>query len=160
MLFTSPRNISTDDSSSTAIMLNAKKLRVSKTKKPCAPKARNGPKQKPGPRGGHHDHPIHLCMICEKGYSRRSSVKEPHFASCVRKNGNPHNYLWDTHPSCWRLNEDGPSGEIAPGTDENGQLIDRYAKWHTQEHAHSAAQLKDTEMENDEGDVAEEVNSS
>ncbi|KAL9590050.1 MAG: hypothetical protein Q9203_001154 [Teloschistes exilis] len=41
-----------------------------------------------------------ICGICLKGFSRRLTVKDPHFPSCTRRNGNPYNLAWDSHPSC------------------------------------------------------------
>ena len=62
------------------------------------------------------------CVLCGNGFTRRSTVFDPHFGSCVRKNGNPNNLVWDEDPSCWKKN-DGPSGVIAPGLDENNQPV-------------------------------------
>ena len=62
------------------------------------------------------------CILCGKGFSRRSTVFDPHFAGCVRKNGNPKQYAWDEDPSCWKRN-DGPSGVTAPGLDEFNQPV-------------------------------------
>ncbi|KAL8723703.1 MAG: hypothetical protein Q9181_007216 [Wetmoreana brouardii] len=43
-----------------------------------------------------------------------TTVRDPHFSSCVRKKGNPGNLPWDSDPSCWLPNCDGPSGIAAP----------------------------------------------
>lgn len=51
-----------------------------------------------------------LCGLCNKGFSRRHTVKEPHFFSCVRRKGNPSNLPWDSHPSCWVVRTDGTRG--------------------------------------------------
>ncbi|KAL9026943.1 MAG: hypothetical protein Q9196_004461 [Gyalolechia fulgens] len=58
-----------------------------------------------------------VCGLCNKGFSRRHTVKEPHFLSCVRRKGNPGNLPWDSHPSCWVVHTDGtrgPSGTSPP----------------------------------------------
>ncbi|KAL8674329.1 MAG: hypothetical protein Q9168_001258 [Polycauliona sp. 1 TL-2023] len=60
----------------------------------------------------------HVCGLCHKGFSRRSTVKDPHFSMCVRKTGNPDDLPWDSHPTCWVKRGDGssgPSGTIPPG---------------------------------------------
>ena len=59
-----------------------------------------------------------ICAICKKGFTRRATVKDPHFASCVRRNGNPDNVAWDNHPSCHTKLADGSkglSGELPAG---------------------------------------------
>ncbi|KAI4246528.1 MAG: hypothetical protein L6R40_001891 [Gallowayella cf. fulva] len=58
-----------------------------------------------------------ICSICHRGFSRRCTVKDPHFGNCVRKSGNPDNLLWDSHPTCWIRRGDGtrgPSGTFPP----------------------------------------------
>ena len=60
----------------------------------------------------------YICALCRRGFTRRATVKDPHFASCVRKHGNPNNVAWDDHPSCYTILEDGtkgPSGKIPTG---------------------------------------------
>ena len=55
------------------------------------------------------------CCICKKGFTRRCTIQDPHFSSCVRRNGNPRDLPWDAHPSCWTKGSGGPSGTMAPG---------------------------------------------
>lgn len=77
---------------------------------PRPKRPRNGPRASARP---------FLCGLCNKGFSRRLTVKEPHFQSCVRKNGNPDNQPWDSHPTCWVRRSDGtrgPSGSSPPKT--------------------------------------------
>lgn len=60
-----------------------------------------------------------ICVLCRKGFTRRATVKDPHFASCVKRLGNPKNLAWDAHQSCWlkrSIQEPGPSGTVAPGS--------------------------------------------
>lgn len=60
----------------------------------------------------------YICVLCKKGFTRRATVKDPHFASCVKRLGNPKNLPWDAHQSCWSkrgTQEPGPSGTVAPG---------------------------------------------
>ncbi|KAL8659732.1 MAG: hypothetical protein Q9226_000288 [Calogaya cf. arnoldii] len=64
----------------------------------------------------------YVCNLCRKGFSRRSTVKDPHFNTCVRKLGNPDNLPWDSHPTCWVKRTDGssgPSGTFPPGKPYN-----------------------------------------
>ncbi|MCJ1471824.1 hypothetical protein MMC13_000465 [Lambiella insularis] len=145
---------------------------VNHMKKPFVSRSKFGPKQKPGPRGKHHEHPLHICMICNKGYSRRWTLKGTHFARCVRLNGNPNNYQWDTHPSCWHVDREGkstgPSGELADGTDENGQLRGRAAQWQVGKRGSSRIILpldapivgNGGEMEDDDVEMGEEDDTS
>ena len=69
--------------------------------------------------GGHGQY---KCILCHKGFSRRATIFDNHFAHCVRKTGNPNGYAWDEDPSCWKRNE-GPSGVFAPGLDLNNQPV-------------------------------------
>ena len=65
---------------------------------------------------------LYFCALCKKGFSRRGTVKDPHFARCVAKNGNPNNLVWDEHPSCWMRLPDGTrgkSGFIPPGVPQS-----------------------------------------
>ncbi|KAL8826227.1 MAG: hypothetical protein Q9191_003938 [Dirinaria sp. TL-2023a] len=60
----------------------------------------------------------YICALCHQGFTRRTTVKEPHFASCVRKHGNPNGVAWDDHPSCYMERPDGtvgPSGTTPAG---------------------------------------------
>jgi hypothetical protein len=61
-----------------------------------------------------------ICPLCKKGFSRRQTVFDPHFASCIKKNGNPHGLEWDDDPSCQETREGQPglfkSGRVAPGS--------------------------------------------
>ena len=66
------------------------------------------------------------CILCNKGFSRRATVFDNHFALCVRKNGNPNRYAWDEDPSCWKRNQ-GPSGVFAPGLDLDNQPVSFHA---------------------------------
>lgn len=43
----------------------------------------------------------YVCPLCNKGFTRRATVKEPHFPSCVARHGNPNHVTWDAHQSCW-----------------------------------------------------------
>ena len=43
----------------------------------------------------------YICALCNRGFTRRATVKEPHFASCVARHGNPNQVAWDDHESCW-----------------------------------------------------------
>ena len=66
---------------------------------------------------------IFICALCEKGFTRRNTVKDPHFARCVKRNGNPTGLAWDAHPSCWYPGATGPSGTTPCGvTSLNGEL--------------------------------------
>ena len=61
-----------------------------------------------------------ICPLCNKGFSRRATVKEPHFGTCVARLGNPHRLPWDAHQSCWAKRpgrRPGPSGTAAPGVE-------------------------------------------
>lgn len=63
----------------------------------------------------------YICSLCSKGFTRRTTVKEPHFASCVAKRGNPNRLTWDAHESCWSKRPGGrvgPSGVAAPGMEK------------------------------------------
>ena len=62
------------------------------------------------------------CILCKKGFSRRATIFDAHFARCVRKTGNPNKYAWDEHPSCWKRDQ-GPSGVYAPGLDKHNQPV-------------------------------------
>ena len=60
----------------------------------------------------------YICALCNVGFSRRGTVKDPHFARCIAKHGNPKNLVWDEHPSCWMHLPDGTrgkSGLVPPG---------------------------------------------
>lgn len=41
-----------------------------------------------------------ICPLCGKGFTRRSTVKDPHFPACVARHGNPNNIQWDADESC------------------------------------------------------------
>lgn len=41
-----------------------------------------------------------ICPLCGKGFTRRSTVKDPHFPACVARHGNPNNVQWDADESC------------------------------------------------------------
>ena len=59
----------------------------------------------------------YICPLCNRGFTRRATVKEPHFASCAAKLGNPNHVAWDAHQSCWakkRGREVDPSEIAAP----------------------------------------------
>ena len=60
------------------------------------------------------------CPICNHSFSRRSTVRDPHFAICVRAHGNPKNLPWDADPSCWHRS-DKPSGSYAHGAERANQ---------------------------------------
>ena len=47
-----------------------------------------------------------ICPICRRGFTRKGTVKDPHFPSCVRRNGNPRGLRWDADPSCWTVGAD------------------------------------------------------
>ena len=64
----------------------------------------------------------YICALCKKGFTRKSTVKDPHFPSCVRKNGNPDNIAWDDHPSCYMRLADGSRGPS--NTRPAGLLVD------------------------------------
>ena len=49
-----------------------------------------------------------VCPICRRGFTRRETVKDPHFPSCVRRYGNPKGLRWDEDPSCWITRAEGP----------------------------------------------------
>lgn len=60
----------------------------------------------------------YICALCSQGFTRKTTVKEPHFASCVKTNGNPNGVAWDDHPSCYSKRRDGtrgPSGTVPAG---------------------------------------------
>lgn len=60
----------------------------------------------------------YICALCNQGFTRKTTVKEPHFASCVKTNGNPNGVAWDDHPSCFSKRSDGsvgPSGTVPAG---------------------------------------------
>lgn len=42
----------------------------------------------------------YICPLCGKGFTRRSTVKDPHFPICVARHGNPNNIQWDADESC------------------------------------------------------------
>lgn len=42
----------------------------------------------------------YICPLCGKGFTRRSTVKDPHFPACVARHGNPNNIQWDADGSC------------------------------------------------------------
>lgn len=42
----------------------------------------------------------YICPLCGKGFTRRSTVKDPHFPTCVARYGNPNNIRWDADESC------------------------------------------------------------
>lgn len=42
----------------------------------------------------------YICPLCGKGFTRRSTVKDPHFPACVARQGNPSNVPWDADESC------------------------------------------------------------
>lgn len=42
----------------------------------------------------------YICPLCGKGFTRRSTVKDPHFPTCVARHGNPNNVQWDADESC------------------------------------------------------------
>lgn len=42
----------------------------------------------------------YICPLCGKGFTRRSTVKDPHFPACVARHGNPNNIQWDADESC------------------------------------------------------------
>ncbi|MCJ1394760.1 hypothetical protein MMC18_007640 [Xylographa bjoerkii] len=66
-------------------------------------KAKSG--HKPNPKNDKKPKPQldrkFICANCGKGYTRRDTIKDPHFPSCVKRNGNPFNVAWNDHPSCW-----------------------------------------------------------
>lgn len=67
---------------------------------------------------------LYTCALCKKGFTRRATVKDPHFPRCVSKNGNPKNLVWDDHPSCWVKLPDGTKGKsgfIPPGVSQSRQ---------------------------------------
>lgn len=41
-----------------------------------------------------------ICPLCGKGFTRRSTVKDPHFPACAARHGNPYNIRWDADESC------------------------------------------------------------
>lgn len=41
-----------------------------------------------------------ICPLCGKGFTRRSTVKDPHFPACVARHGNPYKIRWDADESC------------------------------------------------------------
>jgi hypothetical protein len=53
----------------------------------------------------------YTCALCKRGFTRRATVKDPHFPRCVAKNGNPKDLVWDEHPSCWVKLPDGTKGK-------------------------------------------------
>ena len=60
----------------------------------------------------------YICALCNQSFTRKTTVKEPHFASCVKVNGNPNGVAWDDHPSCYSKRPDGtmgPSGTVPAG---------------------------------------------
>ncbi|MCJ1467666.1 hypothetical protein MMC07_006291 [Pseudocyphellaria aurata] len=64
----------------------------------------------------------YICALCNKGFTRRATVKEPHFATCVAKHGNPHHLAWDAHESCWAKRPGrkvGSSAGAVPGVEWN-----------------------------------------
>ena len=36
----------------------------------------------------------YICALCNKGFTRKATVKDPHFPSCVGRRGNPDNKAW------------------------------------------------------------------
>ncbi|MCJ1435968.1 hypothetical protein MMC27_005344 [Xylographa pallens] len=44
--------------------------------------------------------PKYICMNCRNGFPRLYTVKNVHFPDCIKRLGNPHNFVWNTHPSC------------------------------------------------------------
>lgn len=42
----------------------------------------------------------YICPLCGKGFTRRSTVKDPHFPTCVARHGNPNHIQWDADESC------------------------------------------------------------
>ena len=83
---------------------------------------------KPGPKPRNPNLPVipkpkpdrkYICQLCGNGFTRRESVREPHFAACVKAHGNPYNTAWDAHPSCWLKRSKGPSGKQVPGAHIN-----------------------------------------
>lgn len=65
------------------------------------------------------------CSLCGKDFSRASTIRHRHWASCVRKHGNPGNLVWDQDQSCWRKGRSGPSGTPARGlTERSGDDTD------------------------------------
>lgn len=72
---------------------------------------------KPKKAKKHESRGPYICALCNKGFTRRATVKEPHFASCVAKHGNPNHVVWDAHESCWAKRPGrkvGPSGVATP----------------------------------------------
>lgn len=60
-----------------------------------------------------------ICPLCGKGFTRRSTVKDPHFPACVTRHGNPNNIQWDADESCrarrvGRKNSGSSSATCAP----------------------------------------------
>ncbi|KAL8764300.1 MAG: hypothetical protein Q9184_000005 [Pyrenodesmia sp. 2 TL-2023] len=50
----------------------------------------------------------YICGLCGQGFTRRYTVYDTHFQSCVKRNGNPDELSWDSHPSCQ------PKGSLRP----------------------------------------------
>lgn len=62
------------------------------------------------------------CGLCGNEFSRASSIKNRHWAICVRRNGNPGSLVWDQDQSCWPKGKSGPSGTLAQGlTEQTGE---------------------------------------
>jgi len=66
----------------------------------------------------------YICALCNQSFTRKTTVKEPHFASCVKTNGNPNGVAWDDHPSCYSKFPDGtrgPSGTVPAGLNSRSE---------------------------------------
>ncbi|MCJ1287193.1 hypothetical protein MMC26_006541 [Xylographa opegraphella] len=103
--------------------------------------------------------PAYVCMNCHKSFPRRDTVKNVHFPVCVERNGNPNNYTWDAHPSCWLKNKGTVPGDgrkiVFKITDDEDQPMTGYEEQHAatgviEEHNGFQSAASDYDREDDE----------
>lgn len=56
-----------------------------------------------------------ICSLCDNQFSRPDTIRDRHWAICVKARGNPNNLVWDADKSCWPTGRSGPSGVPAKG---------------------------------------------